>query len=573
MSDMHVLLIATNEEPKLRPLTNTLAAPMVPIINRPVMALAIEVLARAGYKDLFASLYQRGGSIASYFGDGSRWGVHIEYVAQREALGSAGAVRWASQLLKDTVLVLPADIVIDLDVEQALADHRASGAKITLILKQTGRPAIRPVAVDTAGRVCGFEDPALSNNSLEFTGAYICEPDLLDTIAGRTVYDTYTQWLPLLLQAGVEFAVHQMAGYWNPLSSFYEYQEAQQVYLYSAYTPETPEQQLAIASLPRVRFPSIEGQQIAPGIWVGPNHMIHPSARLAPPLCIGERCSIGRDAELGPEVVLGANVVVEEEATIQASTILRKTYVGQLVNINQRVINQTLMIDTITAESIQVVDAFLLAPVTRAAISTGRLQRLRTILLAILLLLAAFPVMIVVFVLSVLASGSVGFARSQRVGRRATDLRGAAGPQTFTLLAFQTRRKDGTHNALGWWLHRWQFDRLPELLNVLRGDLALVGVKPLSQPEAAYLHEGWHFKRYDSPAGLTGLWYVQSLQDDSLDSTLIADAYYAATHTWRYDLSLLWQTPKVWLRRARMVRDRLAGSSEYYGQVDNISGI
>jgi NDP-sugar pyrophosphorylase family protein len=572
MSNMHVLLLATNEHPKLRPLTDSLAASMVPIVNRPVMALAIETLARAGYKDLFVSLYQSGGSIASYFGEGRRWGVQIEYLTQREALGSAGAVRWASDLLKETVLVLPAEMILDLDVEQALADHRAQGAKVTLIVKARSQPVTHPVALNASGRVSGLGEHALAGDCFEFTGAFLCEPDILDTIAARINYDTYTQWLPLLLQAGVAVAAHQTGGYWNPLSSFQEYQEAQRVYLYSAYAPETPELQMA-GDLPRVRFPSIEGQQIAPGIWVGPNHMIHPSARLAPPLCIGEGCSIGRDAELGPDVVLGSNVVIEDEATVQSSTILRKTYVGQLVNINRRVINQTLMIDTQTSESIQVVDAFLLAPVTRAAISTGWLERARTFILAFILLVAALPLMLVAYILSVLASGSFVLARAQRVGRRAADLRGVGEAQTFGLLAFQTRRKDGTQTSLGRWLHRWQLDRLPELWNVLQGDLALVGVKPLTQPEAAYLHEAWHFKRYDSPAGLTGLWYVQSPQDDNFDSTLIADAYYAATHTWRYDVQLLLQTPRVWLQRAGSVHERPVNSGDYYGHADKISGI
>lgn len=572
MSTMHVLLLATNEHSELRPLTDSLAAPMVPIVNRPVMALAIEILARAGYKNLFVSLYQNGGSIASYFGEGRRWGVQIEYLTQREALGSAGAVRWASDLLKETVLVLPADIILDLDVEQALADHRAGGAKITLIVKETKLPATRAVAVDARGCVCSLGEHLQSGDCFEFTGAYFCEPDILDTIAPRINYDTFSQWLPLLMQAGVAVAAHRTGGYWNPLNSFQVYQEAQQVYLHSAYAPDMQELQTA-ADLPRVRFPSIEGQQIAPGIWVGPNHMIHPSARLAPPLCIGEGCSVGRDAELGPDAVLGSNVVIEDEATVQSSTILRKTYVGQLVNINRRVINQTLMIDTQTSESIQVVDAFLLAPVTRAAISTGRLERARTFLLAVILLVVMLPALAATFVLSALASGSLGLARAQRVGRRAAELRSAGGAETYTLLAFQTCRKDGTQTSLGRWIHRWQLDRLPELWNVLQGDLALVGVKPLSQSEAAFLHEAWHFKRYDSPAGLTGLWYVQSLQDDNLDSTLIADAYYAATHTWRQDLRLLVQTPKVWLQRARSSNERSLEPSDYYGHVDNISGI
>ena len=68
---MQVVLLATDEEAKLRPLTDAIALPMVPIVNRPIIAITIEILARAGYKRFLVSLCQRGGSVASYCGSGS----------------------------------------------------------------------------------------------------------------------------------------------------------------------------------------------------------------------------------------------------------------------------------------------------------------------------------------------------------------------------------------------------------------------------------------------------------------------------------------------------------------------
>src|SRR3954452_16345840 len=146
---MHILLLATDEQPKLALLADTLPTPLVPIVNRPVMAVAVEILARAGYKDLLVSLCNRGGSIASYFGDGSRWGVQIEYLTQREGWGSAGALAWASQLLTETVLVLPADSILDLDIDAALAFHRAHGGPATMIVHApAGGRATHPVSLD-----------------------------------------------------------------------------------------------------------------------------------------------------------------------------------------------------------------------------------------------------------------------------------------------------------------------------------------------------------------------------------------------------------------------------------------
>ena len=119
-------------------------------------------------------------------------------------------------------------------------------------------------------------------------------------------------------------------------------------------------------------------------------------------------------------------------------------------------------------------------------------------------------------------------------------------------------RANGALPSLGRWLERLEWDHLPALWNVLRGDLLLVGVKPLKPSEAAQVHEEWAQQRYQWPAGLTGLWYIQGQPEQmaTLDDTLVADAYYAATRTWRDDLKLLARTPGAWLRRARSADGR-----------------
>src|SRR5215217_7439820 len=170
---MHILLLATDEQPKLPLLTEALPTPLVPIVNRPVMAVAVEILARAGNKEMFVSLCNRGGSIASYFGNGSRWGVQIEYLIQREGWGSAGALAWAGNLLTETVLVLPADSIIDLDIDAALAFHRAHGGLATMIVHEpAGRRAAHPVALDERAAVRALNVGQSEGRAFEHTGAF-----------------------------------------------------------------------------------------------------------------------------------------------------------------------------------------------------------------------------------------------------------------------------------------------------------------------------------------------------------------------------------------------------------------
>lgn len=561
---MQVLLLATDEQKRLAPLSDTVAAPMIPVVNRPVMAIALEVLARAGYKQLLVSLHQRGGSIAAYFGAGRRWGTQIDYVMQREAWGDAGALRWAAKLVRETILVLPADAVLDLDVDAALAAHQASGAQLTLVTaRDPERAAGRPVATGADGRVV-----AAGASVGAFTGAFLCEPALLQQIPARTHYDVFRDLLPALLAAGSAVHTHETTGYWNPLDTFPAYHEAQRVFLYSAYQPAD-----RAPALPKVRYPSIEGQQIAPGIWVGQNHMIHPSARLAAPICIAEGCRVGYGVDLGPEVVIGAGVIVDDEATVQSSTILPRTYIGNLVNVQNRLVRHTTMVDLTTSEHTTVVDKFLLADISPSIVPRRRLARAADLLVSGTLLIVLLPLLLLLGLLALLASGRL-LSRSERVGRRRVRGPGRRpGPESFDLITFRTERADGTLTAVGRWLRGSELDQLPQLWNVLKGDLALVGVKPLSPDEAAYLQEAWHQKRNEHAAGLTGLWYVQVPADADLDAVLIADAYYTATYTARGNLVILGRTPIVWAKRVAGRIARRFGQPEYLEHVDTMSGM
>jgi len=573
---MQVFLLATDETPKLRPLTERLPAPLAPIVDRPVMARVLELLARNDLKQAWVGLYRLPGSIESYCGDGRRWGVHLDYLLQREPLGSAGALKPAEANLKETFLVLPADGVLDLDIAEALAFHRSHGALATAILAPAvrGETAAPMIRIDADGRVRALDTGAASGNmdgdaspSYSLTGAYIFEPQVLSFIPGRARFDCARDLLPRLVEAKGEAPAggaaglwgYVTAGYWNPLDTFAALQEAQRVYLHSAWAAKAGEAEAAAppADEPRVRHPSVSGLQIAPGIWAGHNLAIHPSVRLTPPVYLGDNCQVGREVELGPLAVLCANVVVDDEATVRDSVILDDTYVGRLVNVAGRVVDRTLTIDAATGASTVIVDRFLLAETTPASVGAG-LGRLGDAMGAAILLLVTLPVTILAglaALLSSLAAGQVRvLARRPRLGRPPNTASGdeaAAAPRQFGMVGLATRRSNGGFTPLGSFLERAELDRLPALWNVLAGDLRLVGVQPLTQDEVSRCVEDWQRERLTYPAGFTGLWYIQAPRHADADTTAVTDAYYVATRTWRNDLRLMAQTPAAWIRRIR----------------------
>lgn len=544
---MQVILLATDEQPTLYPLAESLPGPMIPVVDRPVMARTIEQLARSGQKQLLVSLYERGGAIAAYFGGGRRWGVDLKYVTQREAWGSAGALRWAGGLLSETFLVLPGDALLDLDVDAALAFHRSHGGLATAIVHARRAGAAHSgVALDATGRLLGLE-PA-DQAAYQATGAFIFEPAVLAYIAAEGSYNSVTDLLPALLAAGERVAGYVMAAYWNPLASLSDFVEAQQVYLYSAYAERAPEQ-AEHGPAARVRFPSLEARMIAPGIWVGREHSIHPTARLAAPVYIGDHCWLGREAELAKGTVLGNDVVIDDEATVSASIVLSNTYVGQLLHVEQKVVLANSISDPLAGETTAVVDPFLISRVGAASEVVNPLRRNLSALVALVLLVVLSPLWLLVgFYLLIVGGGRV-IARAPRIGQRSKGPEGRL--HTFQMLQFATRRPSGRLVPGGRLIERYELQRLPELFNVLQGDLALVGVKPLRPEQAALLSEDWQQKRHESPCGLTGLWYLQTEPESDLDTVVITDVYYAATQSWHGDLRILLRTPAIWLRRCR----------------------
>ncbi len=544
MDNVQAILLATGETNKLRPLTETVPAPMLPVADRPVMLYAVELLARQGIKQILVSLYHLAGDVEAYLGSGKRWGVSLNYLLQRDALGTAGALKWAQAAITQTVVVLPGDAIVDVDLTAVLAQHRQRQSRATVVVHRRDLNGATAVALNANGQLLD-ERHTDGREMVYLTGVCVFEPEVLAHIPPRTTFDIHTQLLPALMAAGIAVDAYEMPGYWNPLVTFADYHAAQQHVLYSAWGHSD-----GLNGQPALHYPSLEGRQISEGIWVGRNHMIHPSARLSPPVFIGQNCQIGPDVELGPEVVIGSNVVIDDDATISRSTILDRTYVGQLVNIDGRFVNKNLVVDKLTAESTQVVDQFLLGQVT--TLLDDRFLRLGDAILASLILVLTLIVTVPIALLLLVVNGRV-FDKLERFGGwpDPANQPAPAALQKFFLWRFAMGRKSGGETAVGRMLQRLELHRLPELWNVLRGDMRLVGVKPLTAVEINQISEAWQQKRHECPAGFTGLWYIQTRPGSSLDEILITDAYYVATRSWRANLRLLGQTPLAWGRRLK----------------------
>jgi mannose-1-phosphate guanylyltransferase/mannose-1-phosphate guanylyltransferase/phosphomannomutase len=215
---MKAMVLAAGLGTRLRPLTFELPKPMVPVLDRPVMAHIVDLLDRHGYDEVVANLHYFPDTIRDYFGD------RIVYREEPELLGTAGGVRNCADFLDDgTFLIISGDALTDIDLGAFVARHKAAGGIGTLAVKRVENTREFGVVLhDADGRITGFQekpDPAEALSNLGNCGMYLFEPEIFDHFPRRPFVDWANDVFPALLEHDVPFHIHEMDEYWNDVGS------------------------------------------------------------------------------------------------------------------------------------------------------------------------------------------------------------------------------------------------------------------------------------------------------------------------------------------------------------------
>src|SRR5512146_775952 len=117
---MKAVMMAGGFGTRLRPLTCNTPKPMVPLMNKPMMHHIVTLLKKHGITDLIASLFYTPEAITSYFGDGSQFGVTMNYVRADADYGTAGSVRNATKGMNERIMIISGDVLTDFDLTAAL---------------------------------------------------------------------------------------------------------------------------------------------------------------------------------------------------------------------------------------------------------------------------------------------------------------------------------------------------------------------------------------------------------------------------------------------------------------------
>jgi mannose-1-phosphate guanylyltransferase len=303
------MVLAAGLGTRLRPLTNEITKPMVPVLDRPVMAHILDLLDRHGFEQVIANLHYFPESIERYFGE------RLSYRLEQELLGTAGGVRACADFFgEEAFLVISGDALTDIDLGAFAARHREAGGIATLAVKKvTDTREYGVVLHDRDGRITGFQekpDPEEALSDLGNCGIYIFEPEIFDYFPERPFVDWAQDVFPTLLENGIPFHMHEVREYWNDVGSLSELRQG---------TFDVLRGELRL---------QVEGEEIAPGVIVAGGSPVPESVEVEGPAWIGRDVEIGEGVRLMGPVVLGDGARVGERAQLRSSIVFPGTTVA-----------------------------------------------------------------------------------------------------------------------------------------------------------------------------------------------------------------------------------------------------
>ncbi len=223
-SDNWVVIMAGGLGTRLRPITEDIPKPLVPVGGRPVLETIIEQLAGQGFNRIFLAVNYLADQVRAHFGDGSQWGVRIDYLEEETRLGTAGALTLLPSKPPAPFLVMNADLVTDIDFRRLLGFHADQTADATMCVREYKFQVPYGVVETQGNRITKLTEKPQHSYFVN-SGIYALEPDVLNLVPDGHFYDMTTLFDDLMARDGhgVVFPVHE---YWIDIGKFDDLERA-----------------------------------------------------------------------------------------------------------------------------------------------------------------------------------------------------------------------------------------------------------------------------------------------------------------------------------------------------------
>jgi len=209
---------------RLRPLTENTPKPMLKVGSKPILQTIVGKFADCGYTNIVMCVNYKSHIIQDYFGDGSEFGVNIEYILEEQRMGTAGALSLLKEKPTEPFFVMNGDLLTNLDFEKMLDFHEVYDAKATMCVREYDIEVPYGVVNVTNENITSIEEKPIHNFFVN-AGIYILDPDCIDLIPRDGFYDMPSLFEKMITNNNktISFPLQE---YWLDIGRIADYERA-----------------------------------------------------------------------------------------------------------------------------------------------------------------------------------------------------------------------------------------------------------------------------------------------------------------------------------------------------------
>jgi bifunctional UDP-N-acetylglucosamine pyrophosphorylase/glucosamine-1-phosphate N-acetyltransferase len=323
-------ILAAGEGVRMRPLTSNIPKPLLPVAGKPFLEHNIDALKDAGIKDIVLLIGWKAHRIREHFGDGKAFGVRIDYVEQKERLGTAHAIGMVRDRMDSAFLCLYGDVVLTKESVKGLVQHHKKVKGSVMALTTVEDPSRYGCIKAEDGVVMDIvEKPEVPEGNMVNAGAYILEPEIFDAIAEtkkspRGEFEVTDSFKILMKKS--HLYTHRLEGEWIDVARPWDLLEANRILMKGLET-------------------NIEGEvsekaTVEGPLQVGKGTHVRAGTYIEGPVIIGRDCEMGPNAYIRPSTSIGDHCKVGNAVEVKNSIVMDHTKIPHLSYVGDSVIGE-----------------------------------------------------------------------------------------------------------------------------------------------------------------------------------------------------------------------------------------
>ncbi|MFQ6107622.1 MAG: sugar phosphate nucleotidyltransferase [Thermoplasmata archaeon] len=322
---MKAVVLAGGFGERLRPLTEARPKPLITIAGKPCIDYVIRSLVKADFREIVVTTGYMSDHLIKKIGDGIDYEAGILYSFEENPAGTAGAVKKVADFLDETFIVASGDVLADVDMRELYDYHKRKGAVATMALTEVKNPSqFGIVELDDESRIVRFKEKPKKDeifSNLVNAGIYVLEPEALEFIPEREMFDFSKNVFPALLQKGAPLYGKRLKGIWVDIGRPLDVINASLEII----EREGKEQEF-------------ENAIVKGPIMMGRNVVSEKSVRIIGPAYIGDNVFLGRGVLIERSCVYN-DVFVDRGVMLLRSAVMSNSRIGWQSEIEESVLS------------------------------------------------------------------------------------------------------------------------------------------------------------------------------------------------------------------------------------------